>query len=88
MARYKKRKGSKKVQSDAERARKYRAVKKTIQNAEREVESEYSSDENNKMNLNIQKNSTKELLRNWAMCHGITARAINELLKILILAGW
>lgn len=29
----------------------------------------------------------KELLRSWASCHGITTRAVNDLLRILITAG-
>lgn len=87
MVDYKKRKTFKNNRSDAERARKYRRVKNIITKAREQIEQE-SQMEHEDIQLNIQnKKKTRDLLRSWANLHGITTRAINDLLKILILAG-
>lgn len=37
---------------------------------------------------NFHTNKTiRELLRSWVNCHGVTTRAVNDLLKILLCAG-
>lgn len=35
----------------------------------------------------INKKPLSELLRSWANCHGVTTRAVNDLLRILITSG-
>lgn len=84
MVRYKK-KIYKKRMSNKFRAQRHRRIQKLIKDKREEVEHQDFEDYSGE---NIRKGrTTRELLRSWAYCHGITARAINDLLKILILAG-
>lgn len=76
-----------------QRIRRYRQIRKIIDIKRRKIEQEFDEreewpHEGLQEEPEIRKsNSTRELLRSWANCHGITTRAINDLLKILILAG-
>lgn len=73
------------------RVRQHRQIKKILVQRYRDVENEaeIGSDEHLSENeSNIRDGiTTRERLRSWANCHGITTRAINDLLKILLLAG-
>lgn len=72
------------------RVRRHRKIGKIIDDSRKQVEQDPYQDDTESVfgESNIRKDiDTRELLRSWANCHGITTRAINDLLKILILAG-
>lgn len=79
-----------KKKSNNFRLRKHRKFAQIIRKAGKQFEQEYDGESifDEDIDQNIRKEiNTRDLLRSWANCHGITTRAINDLLKILILAG-
>lgn len=67
--------------------RKHRKFKQIIQLAHKQIEDE-CDDESIFSEPNIRKEiNVRDQLHSWANCHRITSRAINDLLKILIMAG-
>lgn len=89
MGRYKIQKKGK--MSVGNRVRQHRLIQNLIKKKREEVEEQEFATyyENvNSSGSNIRKEKTiREHLRSWANTHAISARAINDLLKILILAG-
>lgn len=56
-------------------------LQETIQSQATDTNSTFSSGFSNDVSIN-------SLIRAWVTCHGITTRAVNDLLKILKSAGW
>lgn len=90
----KKKQKVKKIRVDAKnRMKTWRAVQSLIEQRRRAVEEEFNEnyfDESIEIPTDIaiaDDISLKQLLRSWVNCHGITTRAVNDLLKILKRTG-
>lgn len=57
-------------------AQRYREVEEQIEEEDLILEPQISNGK-----------TLRELLRTWTNCHGITTRAVNDLLRILIISG-
>lgn len=71
----------------------YRNRRRILANAIADAESEIAQSEQSEcidpsINDNFNSDHTiRELIRAWVNCHGVTTRAVNDLLKILVSAG-
>lgn len=88
----KKKQTRKKIRVNAKnRMKTWRAVQSLIKQRRKAVEEEFNEnyfDESIEIPMDIADDiSLRQLLRSWSNCHGITTRAINDLLKILKRTG-
>lgn len=80
---------NKKKRPAKSRGKRYRGINSLL--AKRRLEAEdnqYVSEDSQESNIavDVQK-SVAEMLRSWINCHGITTRAVNDLLQILKKSG-
>lgn len=59
---------------------------RNVQKQEREQQQKKEEDFDCEAKIN-RKTPLKELLRSWTNCHGISTKAVNDLLRILIASG-